>query len=55
MNTLLRHIEEQIDSVIDDYFETTIRDYVHNRLVGIDVSDYVDVEAIVEDVIAEEL
>ena len=46
MNTLLRHIEEQIDSVIDekltDYFETTIRDYV-------------DVEAIVEDVIAEEL
>lgn len=63
MNTVLSHIEEQIDSVIDEkldeklteYLETTIRDYVRNRLIGIDVSDYVDVESIVEDVIAEEL
>lgn len=59
MNTVLSHIEEQIDSAIDEklteYLETTIRDYVRNRLIGIDVSDYVDVESIVEDVIAEEL
>ena len=59
MNTVLSHIEEQIDSVIDEklteYLETTIRDYVRTRLVSIDVSDYVDVESIVEDAIAEEL